>query len=99
MLMEYLGNTITHLGMILLPVSFTAYFITGILAYIWHMRYKLKPVKAIWYVLNAILMLTNDLNVESVAIMILFFEAFDSIMDYFEEKRYNKTNNKQDKKR
>ncbi|WP_343083722.1 hypothetical protein [Blautia producta] len=90
--MEHFGNTITHLGMILLPVSFTAYFITGVLAYFWHMRYKLKPVKAIWYILNAILMLTNDLNVESVAIMVLFFEAFDAIMDYFEEKRNIKSN-------
>lgn len=96
--MEYMGETLTHLGMSFLPISFIAYFIMGLLAYIWHMRYKLKPVKAIWYILNAILMLTKDLNVESVAIMILFFEAFDALMDYFEEKRNKKTNDTQDKK-
>ena len=96
--MKYIGDTLTNIGVLFLPISFIAYFIGGLLTYIWHIRYKTKLIKAIWYILNAILIITNDINVEYVAIMILFFEAYDAVMDYFEEKRSGKLDNVQNKK-
>lgn len=90
--MEQLGVTLSNIGFVLLPLSFITYFGLGILLYLWKKRYIAKPLKALWYVLNAVLMLSKDINIETVAIMVLCFEAFDSVMDYYEAKKEIKTN-------
>lgn len=89
--MEQFGVTLSNIGFIILPLSFISYFGLGVLLFLWNKRYISKPIKALWYILNALLMLSKDINIETVAIMILFFEAFDSIIDYCEEKKERKT--------
>lgn len=81
------GVLLENLGWEILPISFGSYFILGLLSYIWNKRYMIKPVKALWYILNAIMVISGDVKVDVVAVMILFFEAFDSVIDYFEEKK------------
>lgn len=85
-MIESIGNALTHVGWILIPFSFVGYFLIGLIAYKWKMRYKVKLVKAIWYILNVVLSLTQDVTVENIAIMILCFESYDAILDYFEGK-------------
>lgn len=81
---------LSNIGWTVIPFSFAGYFLINILTYKWNMRYKTKPVKTIWYLLNAMMVIDGDVHVDVVAVMILLFEAFDSFMDYFEEKRRNK---------
>lgn len=88
-----LGNYISNIGLKIMPFSFGMYFLVSFLAYKWKYRHFLKLVKAIWYICNVIMAITKDGYAETIAIMILCFEASDSIFDYFEEKRnrYKKT--------
>lgn len=84
--MVNIGNALTNIGWILIPFSFVSYFLLGLIAYKWKVRYKAKLVKAIWYILNIVLSLTHDVTAENIAVMILCFESYDAILDYFEEK-------------
>lgn len=88
--MVKLGEILSNIGWSIIPISFFSYFFVGILAYKWDVRYKIKPVKSIWYIFNAIMVISGDMHVDIVAVMILMFEAFDSLMDYFEEKKNRK---------
>ena len=87
-----LGKHMEYAGWKIMPISFIAYFILGIIGYNWDLRHYSKLVKAVWYLLNAILVISGDVKVNVVAVMILFFEAYDNILDYFEEKKNKKKN-------
>lgn len=88
--MEKVWFTIESIGRTLLPVSFIAYLFFSFLFYIWDVRFNLKIPKAIWYLLNIILVISKDQNIETITTMILCFEAIDAIFDYFEEKKRRK---------
>lgn len=50
-------------------------------------RHTVKLVKAIWYLANAILLITGDVRVDTIAAMTLFLESGDAILDYIERKK------------
>ena len=54
------GEMLNDIGWTLIPFSFVGYLLVSILTYKWNLRYKTKPVKAIWYILNAILVIEGD---------------------------------------
>lgn len=97
-MLEHIGNAMVEIGNDILPFSFVSYFILGILTYLWDIRYYCKLGKAVWYLLNLILVLTSDINIEKVATMILAFEMFDAYLDYKEEKKDKRIKKDSDKR-
>lgn len=85
--LQNIGNELQSVGYSLLPMSIAAYFIMGIVLYRWKMRYYLKLIKTIWYLLQLILTISKDASIEMIALTILAFEAFDSLLDYCEGKK------------
>lgn len=81
--MVNIENAFTNVGWILIPFSFVSYFLLGLIAYKWKVRYKAKLVKAIWYILNIVLSVTHDVTTENIAVMILCFESYEVILEFF----------------
>ncbi|WAJ26092.1 hypothetical protein [Lacrimispora xylanolytica] len=81
--MVNIENAFTNVGWILIPFSFVSYFLLGLIAYKWKVRYKAKLVKAIWYILNIVLSVTHDVTTENIAVMILCFESYEAILEFF----------------
>lgn len=81
-----LGNSMQDLGYSLMPFSFVAYFILRLLECKWNKKYISKLVKSIWYLAVGIGTLGGDVRIEQLVIMMIFFDAFDSFIEYLEEK-------------
>ncbi len=84
---QSLGNTIQDIGYKVMPFSFLTYFITRHLEYRWNSISYSKLAKTIWYIAIGIGTIEGDMRIERLVTMMIFFDAFDSYMEYKEEKR------------
>lgn len=80
--LQLLGETLQNLGYKIMPISFIVYFILRLLELKWKKKPVSKLVKALWYLAVGIGTLAGDVRVEQLVIMMIFFDAFDSFMDY-----------------
>ena len=83
--LQLLGEIMQNLGYKIMPVSFIGYFILRVLDFKWK-KHISKLVKSIWYLAVGIGTLDGDIRVERLVVMMIFFDAFDSFMDYKSEK-------------
>lgn len=82
-----IGSSMQYLGYKMMPLSFIAYFILRILELRWKNKHISKLVKGIWYLAVAVGTLDGDIRIEQLVVMMLFFDAFDSFIEYREDKR------------
>lgn len=80
--LDILGNLIQDLGYKIMPLSFIAYFILRILELRWQKKHISKLVKGLWYLAIGISTLDGDIRVEQLVVMMIFFDAFDSFIEY-----------------
>ncbi|WP_460269049.1 hypothetical protein [Clostridium botulinum] len=85
--LKEIGYIIQNIGYKIMPISFIAYFILKILELKWNKKGYSSLGKSIWYIAVAIGTLDGDIRVEKLVIMMIFFDAFDSFMEYKEEKK------------
>lgn len=90
--MEAIGHIIENIGYSIMPISFIAYFILKILEFKWNKKGYSSLAKSIWYIVVGMGTLDGDIRVEKLVIMMIFFDAFDSFIEYKEEKRKSKNN-------
>ena len=76
-----------NLGYKIMPFSFIAYLIVRLLEYKWGSKKISKLVKSIWYIAVGIGSLGGDIRVEQLVIMMVFFDALDSFLEYKEENK------------
>lgn len=86
-MIENLGYSVQNLGYKVMPLSFLGYFILRLLELRWQKKYVSKLVKGIWYLAVGIGTLDGDVRIEQLVVMMIFFDAFDSFIEYKEEKR------------
>lgn len=86
-IIESTGQAIQNVGYRIMPLSFIAYFIVKTLEFKWNKKGYSSLAKSIWYIAVALGTLDGDIRVERLIIMMIFFDAFDSFMEYKEEKR------------
>jgi hypothetical protein len=84
--LEVLGCLIQNIGYKLMPLSFIVYFILRLLEIKWGKKHKSKLVKALWYLAVGISTLDGDVRVDQLIVMMIFFDAFDSFIEYKLEK-------------
>lgn len=77
-----LGNFMQNLAYKLMPFSFIFYFIVKLMEVKWKIKPISKLVKSLWYLIFGIASLDGDVRAESLATMIVFFDAFDSFIEY-----------------
>lgn len=65
-----------------MPISFISYFILVLLELKLKKQRKSKLYKSIWYLVVGIGNLCGDKRIEQIAIMMVFFDAFDSFVEY-----------------
>lgn len=80
--LQILGDLITNLGYKIIPISFIAYFILVLLELKLKKQRKSKLCKSIWYLAVGIGNLCGDKRIEQLVIMMIFFDAFDSFVEY-----------------
>lgn len=80
--LQNLGAAIENIGYKIMPLSFLTYFILSYLEYRWNTTNYSKLAKAIWYIAVGIGTLEGDIRIESLITMMIFFDAFDSYMEY-----------------
>ena len=85
--LQSLGNLIQNLGYKIMPISFIAYFILRLLELRWEKKHISKLVKALWYLAVGIGTSDGDIRVEQLVVMMIFFDAFDSFIEYKIEKK------------
>ncbi|NFC76740.1 hypothetical protein EXM99_08265 [Clostridium botulinum] len=88
--MKEIGYIIENIGYNIMPISFIAYFILKILEFKWNKKGYSSLAKSIWYIVVGISTLDGDIRVEKLVIMMIFFDAFDSFIEYKEENRKSK---------
>ncbi|WP_117161455.1 hypothetical protein [Paraliobacillus sp. X-1268] len=86
--LEDIGQFLIDIGLKILPFSFFAYIPFRWLTYLWKRRgYKL--VKGIWYFTLGMGYVTNLYDVNYVVMFICFIEAWDLLLEHFEQKQTN----------
>lgn len=85
-----LGDFLQNLGYKIMPVSFVFYFILRLLELKWNQRSYSKLAKGIWYLAVGIGTLDGDIRIEQLVVMMIFFDAFDSFIEYKIETKNNK---------
>lgn len=81
--MEQLGETLTELGLKLIPISLAAYFPLRLLEHIW----KHGPshlVKSIWYLALGVTYLTDKVGIDTLVTYICFIEFWDLLLKQLE---------------
>lgn len=78
---------ITSIGLWLMPLSFIAFFILRISEYFFKSMHYSKLVKFIWYLAIGTATVSGDTRIEVVVTMMIFLDAFDSLLEFLEEKR------------
>ncbi|WP_243446795.1 hypothetical protein [Clostridium botulinum] len=72
-----------------MPISFILYFILKIIEFKWKKKGYSKLVKSIWYITVGLGSLEGDIRVEKLIVMMMFFDAIDSYIEYKEQKSEN----------
>ena len=87
--MQAVGTWFSHLGAMLLPYSFAAYFPLRWLEYIWRWPHN-KLIKAAWQAALGASLLTGSLTAQVIVVYICFIEAWDLVFEQLEERRSRK---------
>lgn len=90
-----IGNSMQNIGYIWVPISFISYFILRILElHRQTSQHKSKLTKAIWYLTLGIGSVARDIRINQLVVMMIFFDSFDSFIDYFIESKQRKERQK-----
>jgi len=87
--MATLGQSLTELGLTLIPFSFAVYFPYRWLEFFWQMGYS-KLIKGIWYLCMGTMYISNNIEINTVVTYVCFIEAWDLFFEQLEKSRATK---------
>lgn len=85
--MEELGESIFQLGVIVLPVSFGAFFLLRLLIFVWNKKDYQLLIKALWYLIAGMGTFAQWAELNMILGYIAFIEAYDLVFQYLDKRR------------
>lgn len=85
-----ISRNMQNIGFTLVPLSFVFYFLLRCSELNKEISHKSKLAKAIWYFVVGIGSIHGDLRIDQLVVMMVFFDSFDSVIDYLVESKRSK---------